>query len=205
MRFFKSTLLKNIFFAVVTAIFVDFIAFNKSLSIGVHLVLLIYLVYLIAKNHHRAIMVIIGYGILIPQYPRSILDDVDSLMSGDIQYTTFYSLGVGPLNLYLMLLLLLLIRLTYLNKLYIKLSNNKIIFLFLFFILVLVSFYYNFFTQSQYINLSINYFSTIKFLIYLFIGYLIFSTYQGRINISFFLRLAIILGMRVVLFLIIDF
>lgn len=205
MRFFNSTFLHNILFAIITALFVDFIAFNKFLSTVVHLFLLIYLIYLIFKNHHRAIMMIIGYGILIPIYPRSILDDVDNLILGNLQYTTFYSLGFGPLNVYFLLLFLLLARIIHLNNLNVKSSKNINLFIVVFYTLIVASFFYNFNVQSEYINLSINYFSTIKFIVYLIIGFFLFKNYKGSIHINFFLNIAIILGMRVILFLLFDF
>lgn len=204
MRFFKSNFNVNLFYAISTSLLVDFFAFNKTISLGIHALLFLYFVSLIIKNHEKALLGIIGYGILIPTYPRSILDDVDSLMAGDVEYTTFYSIGAGPINLYLLLLLGLLLKLVYTNNGYLRSQNKSNIYLFLFFLTTITSFAYNFFTQQEYVNLSINYFSTIKFLVYLFIGFFIFRTFKGSISISYFFNLSIILGMRVGLFLVYD-
>tara|TARA_B100000787_G_C16197031_1_gene301679 strand:+ start:714 stop:2096 length:1383 start_codon:yes stop_codon:yes gene_type:complete len=204
MKFFKSNFIRNLFFAVITALFIDFVAFDRIFSTVIHLVLFCYIGFLIIKNHKKALLVVIGYGILIPTYPRTILDDVDLLMAGDVEYTTFYSLGAGPLNLYFILLVLLLFKLTYLNKGNIASLRKQNIYLFLFIITILTSFSYNFFFQTAYVNFSVNYFSVIKFLLYSFLGFFIFKTFKGSVNINFFFNIAIILGMRVGFFLIFD-
>lgn len=101
----KLSYLSIILISFFTSIYVDFISFNESLSIVLNCFFLLFFFFFCFNRWEKSIDILIGYLLLIPEYPRSNLDILDHQFDGTITYNTLYTIGLGPLNGFLLALI----------------------------------------------------------------------------------------------------
>jgi hypothetical protein len=118
-----------------TALYIDFIATNAVYSkFAVFLFALLSIVLIGLEKKALLLKLIFAWFLLIPEFPRDILDIYDSLSSHESVYRPISSYGLGPLRLELVILALLLVD----NR--VKISQKELWLLVFLVVLVFLSF-----------------------------------------------------------------
>lgn len=98
------------FVAFASAIYIDFIASNAIFSRIFALAFVLLSIVLFVLNRKPLLLkIILALILLIPEFPRDILDVYDSLSSHELVYRPIASYGFGPFRLELVVLILMLI------------------------------------------------------------------------------------------------
>lgn len=201
MRFRVYNFLLLLVIACLSAIYVDFLAFNLKISLIVNGIFIFIFLYLLINNYTKSVKLLIFYFLLIPEYSRSILDDYDLIVQDDIKYSTLYSFGLGPINGLLILFLIWIFFGLFFRKKMI-LSKNVLISCFTFVLIYLFSFIYNY--HSYRFDLSNNAFYLVKPFVFFLVGSIIGNFLKTECLFEIGLNSSLILGIRTIFFLMFD-
>ena len=185
-----------------TSYYIDFISFNQTISNFLNIIFLFGFFIFSLIRWEKSINLLIGYLLLIPEYPRSILDIVDDQLDGSITYNNLYTIDLGPIHGYLVALVLWIIA-GYIRGKKISFSKDLFYVSILFLSVYVVSLSLN--LTDLDLEAKNNPLYLIKPFIFMFISSSISyikspkEIYYLGLNISF------ILGMRTIFFLINDF
>lgn len=195
---FRPSNLRSFIFTITVIIFtflqIEFM-YEKQISYLFNLIFILSYLFFLFKDENKALFLMLGYYILIPIFPRSILDDYTLLDQGTVYYT-LHSITFGPFNL---LLLLTLLHATICVFKY-NLNKMQINYIVVCFVIIIISLFVNTvydhgFLSSPKYNSS----SVVKPFIYMLTGAIFFSKDRPGI-VSFLILCSMILGYRVLFF-----
>ena len=195
---FRPSNLRYFIFTIAVIIFtflqIEFM-YEKQISYLCNLIFILSYLFFLFKDESKALFLILGYYILIPIFPRSILDDYTLLDQG-IGYYTLHSITFGPINL---LLLLTLMHAAICVFKY-KLNKMQINYIGVCFALIIISLFVNIGYSHGFLSSpKYNSFSVVKPFIYMLIGAIFFSKNRPGI-VTFLIFCSMILGYRVMFF-----
>jgi len=189
-----ETLVVSLIVIVFTFLHIEYM-YEKKISLILISIYIVSYLYTLIRNENKALFILLGYYILIPTFPRSILDDY-TLLDNGLTYYTMHSITFGSFNI------LLLLTLFHAGLCMFKYQINKTQFNYVFVCIgvIILSLLLNMYFEHGILNApKYNSFGVIKPFVYLLVGTIFFSNKRPEI-VPFLIACSMILGYRVLFF-----